>query len=95
MYGRFPKFSAPKLNEIRVAFRAVYDLRDNLLVDVHQGPVERSEERLDGLLLLQCVDWHAGPYEDDPNVTDKKFPGNQTRSYRSREPLRIVAVVTD
>jgi rifampin ADP-ribosylating transferase len=32
----------------------------------------------------------TGAYEDDPNVTDKKFPGNPTRSYRSREPLRIV-----
>jgi rifampin ADP-ribosylating transferase len=37
----------------------------------------------------------TGPFEDDPNVTDKKFPGNPTRSYRSREPLRIVAGVTD
>jgi Rifampin ADP-ribosyl transferase len=36
-----------------------------------------------------------GPFEDDPNVTDKKFPGNPTRSYRSREPLRIVAEVID
>ena len=32
----------------------------------------------------------TGAFEDDPNVTDKKFPGNPTRSYRSREPLRIV-----
>lgn len=32
----------------------------------------------------------TGACEDDPNVTDKKFPGNPTRSYRSREPLRIV-----
>jgi hypothetical protein len=37
----------------------------------------------------------TGPFEDDPNVTDKKFPGNPTRSYRSREPLRIIAEVTD
>lgn len=36
----------------------------------------------------------AGPYEDDPNVTDKRFPGNPTLSYRSRDPLRIVAEVT-
>ncbi|ROR28408.1 rifampin ADP-ribosylating transferase [Curtobacterium sp. JUb34] len=36
-----------------------------------------------------------GPYEDDPNVTDKKFPGNPTRSYRSTEPVRIVREVTD
>jgi len=32
-----------------------------------------------------------GAFEDDPNVTDKKFPGNPTRSFRSAAPLRIVA----
>ncbi len=37
----------------------------------------------------------TGPYEDDPNVTDKKFPGNPTRSYRSSEPLKVVGEVTD
>lgn len=37
----------------------------------------------------------TGPFVDDPNVTDKKFPGNPTRSYRSREPLRIVSEVVD
>ena len=37
----------------------------------------------------------TGDFEDDPNVTDKKFPGNPTRSYRSSGPLRIVAEVTD
>ena len=37
----------------------------------------------------------TGVFEDDPNVTDKKFPGNPTRSYRSAEPLRIVGEVTD
>lgn len=36
-----------------------------------------------------------GEFEDDPNVTDKKFPGNPTRSYRSEDPLRIVDEVTD
>ncbi len=35
------------------------------------------------------------PYENDPNVTDKKFPGNPTRSYRSTAPLKIIAEVTD
>ncbi len=34
-----------------------------------------------------------GSFEDDPNVTDKKFPGNPTRSYRSAEPLKIVGEV--
>ena len=32
----------------------------------------------------------TGPYEDDPNVTDKKLPGNPTRSFRSRDPLRVL-----
>ncbi len=31
-----------------------------------------------------------GPFEDDPNVTDKKFPGNPTESYRTTHPLRVV-----
>lgn len=35
----------------------------------------------------------TGSFEDDPNLTDKKFPGNPTQSFRSREPLRIVAEV--
>lgn len=35
----------------------------------------------------------TGPFEDDPNLTNKKFPGNPTKSYRSSAPLRIVAVV--
>jgi DNA/RNA tunnel of bacterial DNA dependent RNA polymerase. len=37
----------------------------------------------------------TGNYENDPNLTDKKFPGNPTRSYRSLEPLKIVGEVTD
>lgn len=37
----------------------------------------------------------TGPIADDPNVTDKKFPGNPTLSYRSRDPLRVVAEVTN
>lgn len=35
----------------------------------------------------------TGPLEDDPNVTDQKFPGNPTMSYRTREPLRVVGEV--
>jgi hypothetical protein len=31
----------------------------------------------------------TGPIEDDPNLTDQKFPGNPTRSYRTRDPLRV------
>jgi hypothetical protein len=37
----------------------------------------------------------TGEFENDPNVTDKKFPGNPTRSYRSQKPLKIVGEVTD
>ena len=37
----------------------------------------------------------AGPIMDDPNLTDKKYPGNPTKSYRSREPLRVTGEVTD
>jgi tetratricopeptide (TPR) repeat protein len=37
----------------------------------------------------------TGSFENDPNVTDKKFPGNPTRSYRSQAPLQIVGEVTD
>ena len=33
----------------------------------------------------------SGPFEDDPNVTNKRFPGNPTQSYRTRHPLRVVA----
>lgn len=36
-----------------------------------------------------------GALEDDPNVTDKKFPGNPTQSYRTREPVRIVGEVRE
>jgi rifampin ADP-ribosylating transferase len=36
-----------------------------------------------------------GEFENDPNVTDKKFPGNPTRSYRTKDPLKIVGEVTD
>jgi rifampin ADP-ribosylating transferase len=36
-----------------------------------------------------------GEFEDDPNVTDKRFPGNPTQSFRSGEPLRIVGELVD
>ena len=34
-----------------------------------------------------------GAFEDDPNLTDKRFPGNPTQSYRSRDPLRVVGEI--
>jgi hypothetical protein len=36
----------------------------------------------------------TGPMEDDPNLTDQRFPGNPTRSYRSRDPLRVTGELT-
>jgi hypothetical protein len=36
----------------------------------------------------------TGPIADDPNLTDKKFPGNPTRSYRSRDALRVTGEIT-
>lgn len=35
----------------------------------------------------------TGPFEDDPNVTDKRYPGNVTQSYRTRHPVRVVGEV--
>lgn len=37
----------------------------------------------------------TGPFEDDPNVTNKRFPGNITQSYRTRHPMRVVGELTD
>jgi rifampin ADP-ribosylating transferase len=37
----------------------------------------------------------TGPFEDDPNLTDKKFPGNMTASYRSLDPLRVTGEVEE
>lgn len=48
----------------------------------------------DGLPRVYLVE-PTGDFENDPNVTDKKFPGNPTRSYRSAAPLKIVGEITD
>ncbi|HQY61627.1 MAG: NAD(+)--rifampin ADP-ribosyltransferase [Myxococcales bacterium] len=37
----------------------------------------------------------TGPIEDDPNLTDRKFPGNPTRSYRTRAPLRVIGELAE
>jgi len=37
----------------------------------------------------------SGEFEDDPNVTNKRFPGNPTQSFRSRGPLRVVGEIVD
>lgn len=46
----------------------------------------------DGVGKIYVVE-PMGTFENDPNLTDKKFPGNPTRSYRSREPLRIIGEI--
>ena len=43
---------------------------------------------------IYCVE-PTGDIENDPNLTDKKFPGNPTRSYRTREPLRVVGEILE
>jgi len=48
----------------------------------------------EGSERIYCVE-PTGLIEDDPNLTDKKFPGNPTRSYRSNEPLLIVGELSD
>jgi rifampin ADP-ribosylating transferase len=50
--------------------------------------------RGDGRSRIYVVE-PEGAVEDDPNVTDKKLPGNPTMSYRTREPVRIVGELTD
>jgi len=37
----------------------------------------------------------TGPHEDDPNLTDQKYPGNPTLSYRSKDPLRVIGEVVN
>jgi hypothetical protein len=37
----------------------------------------------------------TGPWTDDPNLTDRKFPGNPTKSYRSKEPVRVIGEVKE
>lgn len=48
----------------------------------------------DGRCRIYVVE-PQGDVEDDPNVTDKKLPGNPTHSYRTREPVRIVGELAD
>jgi len=47
----------------------------------------------DGAVPRVYVVEPTGPFENDPNVTDKKFPGNPTRSYRSSAPLKVVGEI--
>ena len=47
----------------------------------------------DGLYRIYLVE-PTGEIEDDPDLTDKKFPGNPTKSYRSTQPFKVVGEVT-
>ncbi len=58
------------------------------------APLAATLARGDGPPRVYRVE-PLGRIEDDPNVTDKRFPGNPTRSYRTTEPLRVLEVVTD
>lgn len=58
------------------------------------APLAAALARGDGPPRVYRVE-PLGVLEDDPNVTDKRFPGNPTRSYRTREPLRVVEEVLD
>lgn len=58
------------------------------------SPLGAELARGDGPGRLYVVE-PTGPFVDDPDLTDKKFPGNPTKSYRSRYPLRVVGEVTD
>lgn len=51
-----------------------------------------SLSRLDGRGYIYIVE-PTGPFEDDPNLTNKRFPGNPTKSYRSCDPLKIVGAI--
>lgn len=57
------------------------------------SPLGAELARGDGPARLYIVE-PTGPFEDDPDLTDKKYPGNPTRSYRSRHPLRVIGEVT-
>lgn len=57
------------------------------------SPLGAELARGDGPGRLYIVE-PTGPFVDDPDLTDKKFPGNPTRSYRSRHPLRVLGEVT-
>ena len=53
-----------------------------------------SLSRLDGRGYIYIIE-PTGPLEDDPNLTNKRFPGNPTKSYRTCDPLRIIGAVED
>ncbi len=78
----------PEIVMNHVYFTALVDgagLAAEIAAELQQGPATPRVYRVEP----------TGPFEDDPNVTDKKLPGNPTRSYRSGEPLRVLGEVDD
>jgi hypothetical protein len=72
-----------------------YDYWMNVLTNLVNGAgLAAALAKGDGRERVYIVE-PTGGFENDPNVTDKKFPGNPTRSYRTQAPLKIVGEVTD
>lgn len=65
-------------------------LTSNLIIAIWGAELAKGE----GIEQIYIVE-PTGPIEDDPNVTNKRFPGNPTRSFRAKDPLQVVAKVTD
>lgn len=61
---------------------------------VHGAGLAAALAKGDGRERIYVVE-PTGPFENDPNVTDKKFPGNPTRSYRSTAAVKIVGELAD
>ena len=83
-----PSNYRPKILMNHIYFTALVDgagLAAEIAAELTQG---------DSAPRVYCVE-PTGPFEHDPNVTDKKFPGNPTRSYRSRAPLRVHGELTE
>ncbi|MFD5226160.1 NAD(+)--rifampin ADP-ribosyltransferase [Microbacterium sp. NPDC058342] len=84
----FPSNYRPEILMNHIYFTALRDgagLAAELAAELASGPASPHVYRVEP----------TGEFENDPNVTDKRFPGNPTRSYRSSSPLRIVAEVDD
>ena len=83
---------------ITPGYRSNYDHGDRTIAWVYMSailsPWAAELARGDGPGRIYIVE-PTGPFEDDPDLTDKKFAGNPTMSYRSREPLRVIGEVTD
>ncbi|HQS50559.1 MAG: NAD(+)--rifampin ADP-ribosyltransferase [Sphingobacteriales bacterium 17-39-43] len=82
---------------ITVGFKSNYEDRELKHVYVSStlntavlGAELASGNGREGIFLVEAT----GDIEDDPNVTDKKFPGNPTMSYRSKHPFKVIGEVT-